>query len=121
MPPEPNDGGPAFPCTKKERVPTLTGKPGTYEVCTVHYPGMSRRQLYAGLALTGTMANTEELYHGATSRLDCARNMWDWADAVLATEHPQPPAQQPETVAEATISPPAAETTSETEGGHVGD
>lgn len=98
MPTEPNDGGPAFPFTPK-----------------------SYRR-YAAVKMLSAMLSSPPIdRRGMPTREDCACEAWRWADALLATEHPQPPAQQPETAPDATIPAPANETTNETEGEHVGD
>jgi hypothetical protein len=87
MPPEPDDGGPAFPLT----VPDFRD----YE--NQPQPGMSLRDWFAGMALSGLLASDEwvEVEDGA----------YKIADKMLAER--QHPAQQPETAADAMNGDPA--------------
>jgi hypothetical protein len=114
---EPNDGGPAFPAigTHDHGGHRHMGPDGSLvNIMPIPYPGMSYRRYLAAAALKGSLANKDVVEMNRIYWKVHAGEMWDWADAMLATEHPQQPAQQPETAPDATISGSAAGNTSET-------
>ena len=53
-----DDGRPVYPCKRREAVnmpPIKAGTGGTCETVEVEYPGITRRDYYAGLAMQGLL------------------------------------------------------------------
>jgi len=107
---EPNDGGPAFPFTPNEQQMLPNG---TWDQNTEFGdPGMSLRDWFAGMAVSNCYVLPMPAEPAGLANL---ANVAEWAyqiaDEMLKAR--QQPAQQPETAAEASISPPAPGNTGE--------
>lgn len=72
---KPADGGPAFP-----HLGLYQGADGNLHPTPTQHGGMSKRELYAALALSGMLANHER--DGSPS--DFVMDAFDFADAMLA-------------------------------------
>lgn len=88
-----DDGGPAFP------LPMTMDQEGNFHHSGEHpdrIGGMTRRQLYAGMAMAGDWAAADEnlgfFANDSPPRVlhDRARLYWRMADALLATEEVEP-------------------------------
>ena len=87
-----NDGGAAFPGTRKEQIALATFTPGGPEgplYADVTYPGLSKRDYFAAAALTGILFDLgqHQTLKDEESTADLAYKL---ADAMIAASEAKP-------------------------------